>query len=195
MGQILIKAAHMSEPLFFSQLDSPLVSDAAATAVFCDALRASELKMHEPGDIVGGGELKQKLGEGSFGTVWMTADMVAVKIIKPAISSLELMARFDQERATLAMMDHQNIVKTFKSGNLPDGRPFFVMELVSGLPLTEYCAGKSLALVERLQLFLSLCAGVQHAHESLSSILSLCPRSLILVSLWQAPVNHRQTSV
>src|SRR3954453_5819962 len=99
----------------------------------------------QPGERIGQYKLRQQLGEGGFGVVWMAEQeqpvrrRVALKIIKLGMDTREVIARFEQERQALAMMDHPNIAKVFDAGTTPTGRPFFVMELVRGIPITDYC--------------------------------------------------------
>ena len=113
----------------------------------------------------------QKIGEGGFGEVWMAEQTesvrrrVAIKIIKPGMDSAQVLARFDAERQALALMEHPNIARIYDGGETEDGRPFFVMELVKGLPITEYCARNKLDLAERIALIQQVCSGVQHAHQ------------------------------
>ena len=90
---------------------------------------------------------------------------VALKIIKLGMDTREVVARFEAERQALALMDHPNIAQVFDGGATPAGRPYFVMELVKGIPITDYCDQQKLAHGERLQLFLKVCHAVQHAHQ------------------------------
>ena len=90
---------------------------------------------------------------------------VAVKIIKPGMDSAQVIARFEAERQALAMMDHPNIARVFDAGTTDTGRPYFVMELVKGVPITEYCDRNQLSLKERLELFVPVCQAIQHAHQ------------------------------
>jgi serine/threonine protein kinase len=106
-----------------------------------------------------------------MGTVWMaqqTAPVkrpVAVKLIKAGMDSKQVIARFEAERQALALMDHPNIAKVLDAGATPEGRPYFVMELVKGLPITRYCDEQRLSVHERLELFVPVCQAVQHAHQ------------------------------
>ncbi len=128
---------------------------------------------HEPasGDRIGPYTLQQKLGEGGMGTVWAAEQQapvrrrVALKLIKPGMDSVQVLRRFDAERQALALMDHTNIAKVFDAGTTPDGRPFFAMELVKGVPITKYCDELNLSIAERLQLLLPVCQAIQHAHQ------------------------------
>lgn len=121
--------------------------------------------------IAGRYTLEQKLGEGGMGEVWIARQSdpvkrkVAIKFIKSGMDTRAVLARFDQERQALAIMDHPNIAKILDGGTAENGRPFFVMELVRGLPITTYCDQEKLTLRERLALFTPICQGVQHAHQ------------------------------
>src|SRR6516162_6852731 len=90
---------------------------------------------------------------------------VALKIIKPGMDSRHVIARFEAERQALALMDHPNIAKVLDAGTTADGRPYFVMELVKGVPVTKFCDDKQLPPRERLELFIPVCQAVQHAHQ------------------------------
>src|SRR5262249_15999449 len=110
-------------------------------------------------------------GEGGMGTVWMAQQiepikrLVAIKVIKAGMSSKQVLARFEAERQALALMDHPNIAKVHDAGATPDGRPFFVMELVKGVSITTYCDNQHLTLRQRLELFVPVCQAIQHAHQ------------------------------
>jgi serine/threonine protein kinase/tetratricopeptide (TPR) repeat protein len=123
------------------------------------------------GDQVGLYTLRQKLGEGGMGTVWVAEQLapvkrrVALKLIKAGLDSKQVLRRFDAERQALALMDHSNIAKVLDAGATPAGRPYFVMELVQGVPITRYCDEQQLPVRERLQLFVSVCLAIQHAHQ------------------------------
>jgi eukaryotic-like serine/threonine-protein kinase len=123
-----------------------------------------------PGTRIGPYKLLQLIGEGGFGSVFMAEQekpvsrKVALKIIKLGMDTHQVVARFEQERQALAMMDHPNIAKVFDAGATETGRPYFVMELVKGEPLSEYCDKNGLSVPERLELFAQVCQAVQHAH-------------------------------
>jgi serine/threonine protein kinase len=130
------------------------------------------LKDVEPGIVLAGRyRIKEKLGKGGMGTVYAADQIepvrrfVAVKIIKLGMDTQEVIARFEAERQALAVMDHPNIAKVFDGGATDMGRPFFVMELVRGIPLTDYCDKHKLTTRERLELFIPICRAVQHAHQ------------------------------
>src|SRR5262249_51217967 len=121
--------------------------------------------------IAGRYKLLEEIGDGGMGAVWMAEQrepvkrLVAVKLIKAGMDSKAVLARFEAERQALALMDHANIAKVLDGGTTDDGRPFFVMELVKGLPLTEYCDARRLSVNDRLDLFVQICSAVQHAHQ------------------------------
>ena len=133
-------------------------------------------------------KLRQKLGEGGMGEVWVADQVepvhrrVAVKVVRPGLDSERMLARFDQERQALALMDHPNIAKVLDAGEA-DGRPYFVMELIKGVPITEYCDKARLSPRERLALFVPVCEAVQHAHQKGVVHRDLKP-SNILVALY-----------
>lgn len=131
----------------------------------------SDVTTEHVGTLVGSFRLMEQIGEGGFGLVFVAQQehpvkrKVALKIIKPGTFSKEVIARFELERQALAMMDHPNIAQVFDAGVTEDGRPYFVMELVRGLPITEYCDNYQLGLEDRVRLFQDVCAAVQHAHQ------------------------------
>src|SRR5436190_4013715 len=124
-----------------------------------------------PGDRIGHYKLLQQIGEGGYGVVYMAEQeapvrrRVALKIIKPGMDTRSVIARFEAERQALALMDHPNIAKVFDAGATESGHPYFVMELVRGIKITEYCDEHSLTTEERLKLFTQVCAAIQHAHQ------------------------------
>ena len=125
---------------------------------------------HDAGAVIAGKyKLVEEIGEGGMGTVWMATQsepvkrLVAVKLIKPGMDSRTVLARFEAERQALALMDHPNIAKVFDGGT-DRGQPFFVMELVKGVQLTDYCDERRLTVRERLGLLVQVCSAVQHAH-------------------------------
>jgi serine/threonine protein kinase len=123
------------------------------------------------GKHIGPYVLIERIGEGGMGEVWVAKQTepvkrkVALKLIKPGMDSKVVLARFEQERQALALMDHPSIARVFDGGLTTDGRPYFVMELVNGLPLTKYCDDAKLNPRERLELFVTVCQAVQHAHQ------------------------------
>jgi WD40 repeat protein/serine/threonine protein kinase len=124
-----------------------------------------------PGTVIGPYKLLQQIGEGGMGVVYMAEQQqpirrkVALKIIKPGMDSAQVIARFEAERQALALMDHQNIAKVLDAGTTESGRPYFVMELVKGVPITRFCDEHQLTPRQRLELFIPVCHAVQHAHQ------------------------------
>ena len=122
-------------------------------------------------ETIGPYHLQQKLGEGGMGEVWLAEQQepvkrrVALKVIKKGMDSKQVVARFEAERQALALMDHPAVAKVFDAGTTPRGRPYFAMEYVRGVPINEYCDRHRLNTGERLELFLQVCEGVQHAHQ------------------------------
>src|SRR5262249_14244603 len=116
-------------------------------------------------------KLLETLGEGGFGTVYVAEQKepvkrrVALKIIKLGMDTKQVIARFEAERQALALMDHPNIAKVLDAGTTQAGRPYFVMELVRGVPITKYCDANHLPTIQRLQLFIAVCHAIQHAHQ------------------------------
>jgi serine/threonine protein kinase len=123
------------------------------------------------GMVIGPYKLLETIGEGGFGVVFMAEQTqpvrrkVALKILKPGMDTRQVVARFEAERQALALMDHPNIAHVFDGGETASGRPYFVMELVRGIPITDFCDQSHLPVRERLELFVSVCQAVQHAHQ------------------------------
>jgi WD40 repeat protein/tRNA A-37 threonylcarbamoyl transferase component Bud32 len=124
-----------------------------------------------PGTLIGRYKILERIGEGGFGLVYVGEQRepvkrrVALKIIKLGMDTKQVVARFEAERQALALMDHPNIAKVLDAGATDTGRPFFVMELVKGIPITRYCDQEKLATRERLDLFIMVCHAIQHAHQ------------------------------
>jgi WD40 repeat protein/serine/threonine protein kinase len=124
-----------------------------------------------PGTVIGRYKLLEPIGEGGYGVVFMAEQTspvqrkVALKIIKAGMDTRQVIARFEAERQALALMDHQNIAKVFDAGMTDAGRPYFVMELVKGMPITRYCDEHHIEPRQRLELFMQVCQAVQHAHQ------------------------------
>ncbi len=123
-----------------------------------------------PGTMLGPYRLLERIGQGGFGTVFLAEQQVpivrrvAVKLLKPGMDTERVVARFEAERQALAMMDHPNIARVIDAGATPSGRPFFVMDLVTGSPISSYCDENGLSVEARLELFAQVCNAVQHAH-------------------------------
>ena len=156
-------------------------SDRPKPALAADALFAGRFK------------LRQKLGEGGMGEVWVADQAepvqrrVAVKVIRRGLASAQLLARFEAERQALALMDHPNIAK-FVDAGLADGQPYFVMELIKGLPITRYCDEARLSPRERIELFAQVCRGTQHAHQKGIIHRDLKPSNILVATYDGRPV-------
>jgi serine/threonine protein kinase/tetratricopeptide (TPR) repeat protein len=124
-----------------------------------------------PGTVIGSYKLLEQIGEGGFGVVFLAEQsqpvrrQVALKVLKPGMDSRQVVARFEAERQALALMDHPNIAHVFDGGETASGRPYFVMELIRGVPITEFCDQNHLPIRARLGLFVDVCCAVQHAHH------------------------------
>jgi serine/threonine protein kinase/tetratricopeptide (TPR) repeat protein len=147
-----------------------------------------------PGTAIGPYKLMEQIGEGGMGVVYVAEQTqpvrrrVALKVIKPGMDSRQVVARFEAERQALAMMDHPNIAKVHDGGTTDSGRPYFVMELVRGIPITEYCDAQKLTIRERLELFVLVCRAVQHAHQKGIIHRDLKPSNILITLHDGAPV-------
>ncbi len=141
------------------------------------------------GATVGHYRLLEKIGEGGMGEVWLAEQRepvrrrVAVKLVKAGMNTREVMARFESERQALALMDHPAIAKVFDAGATPQGTPYFVMEYVAGVPINAYCDNHRLGTHERLQLFIRVCEGVQHAHQKAIIHRDLKPSNILVTEV------------
>src|SRR3954452_3184773 len=148
----------------------------------------------QPGTVIGQYKLLQQIGEGGMGIVFMAEQTepiqrtVAIKIIKPGMDSRQVIARFEAERQALAMMDHPNIAKVLDAGATESGRPYFVMDLVDGVPITRYCDEQQLDPRQRLELFIAICNGLQHAHQKGIIHRDIKPSNLLVITCDGRPV-------
>ncbi len=155
------------ENLLQSQADESQFLEAPALAPTQSLAKIRE----QPGEQIGRYKLLQQIGEGGFGVVYMAEQekpvrrKVALKVIKAGMDTKEVVARFEAERQALALMEHPNIAKVLDGGSTDSGRPYFVMELVKGVPMTQFCDENKLDTSKRLQLFHSVCKAIQHAHH------------------------------
>jgi eukaryotic-like serine/threonine-protein kinase len=139
-------------------------------------------------------QLVRRLGEGGMGQVWLAEQtspvrrQVALKLIKAGMYDEVVVQRFQSERQSLAIMDHPAIAKVFDAGATPQGQPYFVMEYVPGLPITEYCDEKKLKIPDRLELFVQVCEGVQHAHQKAILHRDLKPANILVAEVDGKPV-------
>jgi tetratricopeptide (TPR) repeat protein len=168
--EALLRASE--DPAVFLDEHDPLLPLAAALPTQGQPSAAALPAHRGAGRLLGGRyKLLQEIAEGGMGSVWMAEQtapvkrLVAVKLIKPGMDSKGVLARFEAERQALALMDHPHIAKVFDGGTTAEGRPYFVMELVKGVPLTDYCDQRQLSVRQRLELFIPVCSAVQHAHQ------------------------------
>jgi eukaryotic-like serine/threonine-protein kinase len=139
-------------------------------------------------------QLLHLIGEGGMGEVWLAEQKqpirrrVAIKLIKAGMDTREVVSRFESERQALALMDHPAIAKVFDAGTTPEGRPYFVMEYVAGMPITTYCDRRKLSTRQRLELFISVCEGVQHAHQKAIIHRDLKPSNILVTEVDGKPV-------
>ncbi len=191
--EALLRAHAEPDDLLDATTDRPEAPGATSTS-------ASEGE--QAGALVAGRyKLFEAIGEGGMGTVWMAEQrepvkrLVALKLIKPGMDSKAVLARFEAERQALALMDHPNIAKILdggttrgEPGGVGAGRPYFVMELVKGRPLTEYCGARRLSINDRLDLFVQICSAVQHAHQKGIIHRDLKPSNLLVTEHDGKPV-------
>ena len=181
------------------QVEKLLRWDAAAGQEFLENSPASlessvATSRQTTGTRIGAYILLEAIGEGGFGEVW-TAEQraplrrrVALKIIKAGMDTKEVLARFEVERQALALMDHPHVAKIFDAGQTETGRPYFVMEHVPGLPITDYCDTQRLPISRRLELFMSICQAVQHAHQKGIIHRDLKPSNILVTLVDGKPV-------
>ncbi len=147
-----------------------------------------------PGTVIGPYKLMEQIGEGGMGLVFVAEQQqpirrkVALKVIKPGMDTRQVTARFEAERQALALMDHPNIAKVLDGGTTDSGRPYFVMELVKGVPITEYCDQNQVPIRQRLELFVSVCHAVQHAHQKGIIHRDIKPSNVLVMSHDGTPV-------
>jgi serine/threonine protein kinase/tetratricopeptide (TPR) repeat protein len=174
-GQVArLLAAHRQADSFLEQPARPLggtVASPPAAGPASEPWAEPGSREQSGGVLAGRYKLLEAIGEGGMGTVWMSQQtepvkrLVAIKLIKPGMDSRQVLARFEAERQALALMDHPNIARVLDAGAAPDGRPFFVMELVKGVPITRYCDEHRLTPRQRLELFVPVCQAILHAHH------------------------------
>jgi serine/threonine protein kinase len=181
------------------QVDALLVKHEQAGA-FLEPAGPSQVATAEepiregPGAVIGAYKLLEQVGEGGFGVVFMAEQTrpvrrkVALKVLKPGMDTHQVVARFEAERQALALMDHPSIAKVHDGGATPSGRPYFVMELVKGVPITRYCDEHRLTPRERLELFVPVCHAIQHAHQKGVIHRDLKPNNVLVALYDDKPV-------
>ena len=177
-----------AHPMASGFLEPPARPSGESTAVY---VPASDVV----GTVIAGRyKLLEQIGEGGFGVVFMAEQLkplrrkVAVKVIKPGMDTRQVIARFEAERQALAVMDHPNIARVLDAGATESGRPYFVMELVRGIPINAYCDENNLSVRERLGLFASVCQAIQHAHTKGIIHRDIKPTNVLVTRLDGRPV-------
>ena len=166
-----------------SRSEDPTVLQDGQSEVIVGSISLSEATA---GTVIGPYHLLQKIGEGGMGEIWLAEQKqpvrrrVAIKLIKAGMDTREVVTRFESERQALALMDHPAIAKVFDAGSTPQGRPYFVMEYVTGIPITDYCDKHKLSMRQRLELFVAVCDGVQHAHQKAILHRDLKPSNILV---------------
>src|SRR5436305_1228608 len=174
-----------------------LIQGAFDTSVCADEPRAQTIHTVTGAagdDDFGRYHILRSLGEGGMGTVYLAEQRepirrrVALKVVKLGMDTVQVLARFANERQALAIMDHPNIARIFDAGATPKGRPYFVMEYIEGAPITQYCDRKRMTIGRRLELFLAVCRAVQHAHHKGVIHRDLKPSNVLVTEQEGAPV-------
>ena len=184
------------DPELRRQVDSLLLSHTEAGDFLKQPIVPRDVPAicESPGSKIGRYKLLQQIGEGGFGIVFMAEQqepvrrMVAFKIVKAGMDTREVVARFEAERQALALMDHPNIARVLDGGTTSNGRPYFVMDLVKGIPITDFCDHNQLSTEARLRLFIQVCAGVQHAHQKGIIHRDLKPTNVLVTIVEGEPV-------
>jgi serine/threonine protein kinase/Tfp pilus assembly protein PilF len=177
-----------------AEVDSLLSAHAQASGLSESALATQFVDPAQVSRSFGPYQLLQKLGEGGMGQVWLVEQStpvrrkVALKLIKTDMYDDSVLRRFQSERQSLAIMDHPTIAKVFDAGATPDGQPYFVMEYVPGVAITEYSDQKKLKIRDRLELFIRACEGVQHAHQKAILHRDLKPANILVVEVDGKPM-------
>src|SRR5581483_6180103 len=159
-----------------------------------DSAQPAAASFEDVGGRIGPYKLLQQAGEGGMGMVFMAEQqepvrrMVALKVIKAGMDSRQVIARFEAERQALALMDHPNIAKVLDANKTENGRPYFVMELVKGIPITRFCDEQRLSLPQRLELFVQVCQAIQHAHQKGIIHRDIKPSNVLVASYDGKPV-------
>src|SRR5215468_785569 len=184
-----LDSACKGDPALRARVEQLLEADSRAGNFMEDrsGVRAYDINLEKIGERIGRYRLVERIGRGGFGTVYLAEQeepvrrQVALKVLKLGMDTQTFVARFEVERQALALMDHPNIARVLDAGATEAGRPFFVMELVRGLPITQYCDQRGLSVRQRLELFIPVCHAVQHAHQKGIIHRDLKPSNIIVV--------------
>ncbi|HXJ55107.1 MAG TPA: serine/threonine-protein kinase, partial [Verrucomicrobiae bacterium] len=186
--EALLRAHDAPEGFLPEQAAAPPAGAPALSAFLAASLT------EKPGDTIGSYKLREKIGEGGCGVVYLAEQeepvrrRVALKIIKLGMDTRQVVARFEAERQALALMDHANIAKVLEAGATETGRPYFVMELVGGIKITDYCEQNHLTTAQRLDLFIQVCRAIQHAHQKGIIHRDIKPSNILVASNDGVPV-------
>ena len=192
--ETFLSEACAADPLVRAEVKSLLSAYESSLGLSDSELAAQLVDAAQISKLVGPYRLVSKLGEGGMGQVWLAEQTtpvkrrVAVKLIKGGMFDSTALVRFQNERQSLALMDHPAIAKVFDAGATADGQPYFVMEYVAGVPITDYCDQKKLKIAERLELFIEVCEGVQHAHQKTIIHRDLKPANILVVDVDGKPL-------
>ena len=174
-------------------LESGFVMDSYLALSDCESGRSLFQEEDLSGEVIDRYRLLEKIGEGGMGVVYMAEQIlgikrkVAVKVVRPGMDGRQVVARFEIERQALAMFDHHAIAKVFDSGSTSDGRPYFVMELVRGISITDYAKQHNMSLTQRIELFVTVCEAVQHAHQKGIIHRDLKPANIMVTRVDEKP--------
>jgi len=183
-----IEQACPGDPQLRAEVES-LLKDAGESTSFLGDLLPFAPGEAAAGAVIGVYHLLEPIGRGGMGEVWLAEQKqpvrrrVALKLIKAGMDTREVVARFESERRALALMDHPAIARVFDAGSTPHGRPYFAMEYVTGMPITHYCDQRKLTVRQRLELFVLVCDGVQHAHQKAIVHRDLKPSNILVGEL------------
>jgi len=185
----LLDEAGRIDPDLRRQVETLLSGGRSAPEHLGAAVRAARDSIEIAGAVIDRYRLLQQIGEGGMGEVWLAEQKepvrrrVAIKLVKAGMNSREVIARFESERQALALMDHPAIAKVFDAGSTPEGSPYFVMEYVAGIPINTFCDNHRLSTRGRLELFMHVCDGVQHAHQKAIIHRDLKPSNILVTEV------------
>ena len=194
MYTVASKMEEPDKPISHDDETVSLQADADATVADQHLAHGTESSTWDLGQTIGAYRLVKRLGQGGMGSVWLAEQTqpvrrkVALKLIKPGMDTEEVVARFSSERQALALMEHPAIARVYDAGSTREGRPYFAMEYVEGVPITDYCETHHIATRQRVELFRLVCDGVQHAHQKSILHRDLKPSNVLVTEQDGRPV-------